>query len=284
MINDDSRLTDSDSSLDADLNHFNLLYPGIGYSRENQYYDAQKFNQTFTGYNSTELSIIHLNVRSLAANGLDFVTYLETLKLRFKIICLTETWAHDSSLDFLFPDYVGFHNHRHSDRRGGGVSVYVHRTMTAEYCNDLNLMNDSIETVFIKASKADKTIVVGSCYRPPNSSVDTFLANLTEKLHSVNLTQTNFILCGDFNLNLLNIHSNASSADFYDTMYSFHLLPVISKPTRITQDSFSVIDNIFTSNLNNFISGALKTDISDHLLIFIVCNNFYQNQLAADKI
>ena len=45
--------------------------------------------------------------------------------------------------------------------------------------------------------------------------------------------------------------------------------PLITRPTRITSNTATLIDNIFTSNLNNFsVSGLMFCDISDHLPIF----------------
>ena len=45
--------------------------------------------------------------------------------------------------------------------------------------------------------------------------------------------------------------------------------PLITRPTRITSNTATLIDNIFTNHLNNYsFSGLLFTDISDHLPIF----------------
>ena len=44
---------------------------------------------------------------------------------------------------------------------------------------------------------------------------------------------------------------------------------MITRPTRITSNTATLIDNIFTNNLNNFsVSGLSFCDISDHLPIF----------------
>lgn len=53
-------------------------------------------------------------------------------------------------------------------------------------------------------------------------------------------------------------------------MFSSSFYPLISRPTRITNcTSATLIDNIFVKSLeDNFTSGLLLTDISDHLPIF----------------
>ena len=49
----------------------------------------------------------------------------------------------------------------------------------------------------------------------------------------------------------------------------FH--PLISRPTRITSNTATLIDNIFTNNIHNCTtSGLLFNDLSDHLPIFVV--------------
>lgn len=47
-------------------------------------------------------------------------------------------------------------------------------------------------------------------------------------------------------------------------------MPVINKPTRITYHTATLIDNIFTNNINNIKNsknGVIFSDISDHLPI-----------------
>lgn len=53
---------------------------------------------------------------------------------------------------------------------------------------------------------------------------------------------------------------------------------MISKPTRITSQSQTVIDNIFTNVTNGkAVSGILLTDVSDHLPVFAVQQNCCYN-------
>ena len=81
-------------------------------------------------------------------------------------------------------------------------------------------------------------------------------------------------------------------------MYAFTFLPLINRPTRITQCSATLIDNIFTNNLCHddlCFQGILVSDVSDHFPVFhinygcaaqvpdecIVSRNFsYQNKIA----
>ena len=69
---------------------------------------------------------------------------------------------------------------------------------------------------------------------------------------------------------LLKIDKTKNYKKFYELMSSYGLLPQILQPTRIEGDSATIIDNIFTNNLNNTIkSGNILTDFSDHFSQFV---------------
>ena len=60
---------------------------------------------------------------------------------------------------------------------------------------------------------------------------------------------------------------------FYNCITSHHFLPAITKPTRITPQSSTLIDNLFTNAWSNIIdSTIIASDISDHLPILIRFN------------
>ena len=78
-------------------------------------------------------------------------------------------------------------------------------------------------------------------------------------------------LLGDYNINLLNTDKHAASQDFVDIMFSHSFFPTITKPTRVTDKSATLIDNIFYNNYvqnTGSLTGILYTGISDHFPIF----------------
>ena len=79
---------------------------------------------------------------------------------------------------------------------------------------------------------------------------------------------------GDFNIDLLRYDSNIDSSTFLDNMYSSFLLPYISSPSRLTARSQTLIDNIFSNNIEEHInSGDLTSTISDHYAQFLLFEN-----------
>ncbi len=71
---------------------------------------------------------------------------------------------------------------------------------------------------------------------------------------------------GDFNIDLLTYGHHTLTDDFINFMFSSPLMPSILHPTRITDTSSTLIDNIFLSNVTdcNILSGNLKSMVSDH--------------------
>jgi hypothetical protein len=52
--------------------------------------------------------------------------------------------------------------------------------------------------------------------------------------------------------------------------------PLITRPTRITSHTATLIDNIFTNHIDHYsFTGLLFTEISDHLLVF--CGSYYDS-------
>ena len=89
---------------------------------------------------------------------------------------------------------------------------------------------------------------------------------------------------GDFNIDLLKHDSNSHSQVFLSTLLSSGFYPKIDRPTRITETSSTIIDNIITNNHDNRIkSGVWLTDISDHLPVFAVLPMMNNSRMNSSK-
>lgn len=72
------------------------------------------------------------------------------------------------------------------------------------------------------------------------------MENLFSKTH-----QKVLFVCGDHNIDLLNPHKNKHVDEFIDTMYSINLCPLITRPTRITKNTATLINFYFFTFLIN---------------------------------
>ena len=120
-------------------------------------------------------------------------------------------------------------------------------------------------------SGTEWNVIVTVIYRPPNTDTWIFNEKLNAVLNCVNNERKLCYLMGDYNIDILNYDSHSATAEFVDMLYSHAFLPLINRPTRITQNSATIIDNIFTNNIGESEcghNGILVSDISDHFPIF----------------
>ena len=84
------------------------------------------------------------------------------------------------------------------------------------------------------------------------------------------------LIMGDFNLfDLLKFNTHSTSENFLNVFGSFFFQPHILQPTRITDHSSTLIDNIFFNSIEHFtISGNIVYDLTDHLPNFIIFTKF----------
>ena len=74
----------------------------------------------------------------------------------------------------------------------------------------------------------------------------------------------------DQNFNYANIENHEPTRNLLDSFISSGFIPTITKPTRITHNTSTLIDNLYIKikQPGELISGILNIDISDHLPIF----------------
>ena len=264
--------------VDPDLNFFNddLLLSNFNCS---SYHTEDSFiNECKSKCKSNYFSIFHNNVRSLLKHEQDLKTLLDSLQHKFHIIGLTETWLNANNVDLVNIDGYSHEYVHRTDRIGGGVSLYIDKTVDYKRMHDQEVINDNIETVVVEidqnSTDINKTIQIVAVYRPPGSDIRCFNQTIEGILTSLKAKNGLCYVLGDFNINLLNSDTHALSAEFLNIMYSSGLYPVISKPTRITASSATLMDNFFCNfgDTGQLFNGILLSDISDHLSIFSIAS------------
>ena len=113
------------------------------------------------------------------------------------------------------------------------------------------------------------SIIVGCIYRHPSSNLDSFISQFENLIRSLNQSKHQIFILGDMNIDFLKVGSHSKTEDYLDMLYSSNLLPVITKPTRITSHTSTLIDHIYTNaSTDQIIPGIVTMDISDHLPTF----------------
>ena len=76
------------------------------------------------------------------------------------------------------------------------------------------------------------------------------------------------ILRGDFNLAILNYENNENTLILLISLMFQSLIPIITKLSGITDQTATLIDNIFRTKPNGFVSAIQISNVSDHLPLF----------------
>ena len=133
-----------------------------------------------------------------------------------------------------------------------------------------------LEHQIVELKTDTKYILVVSGYRPPNTNVRSLLTEYRNLIKSLKKCKHHEIVIGiDHNLDLMKEHIHKQTSDFLELNLTNDLLPCITKPTRITHKTATLIDNIFVSlNLQQqLIPFILTDDISDHLPTVAILEN-----------
>ena len=76
---------------------------------------------------------------------------------------------------------------------------------------------------------------------------------------------------GDINIDLLKVSANTRFMKYCIIITSFNYCPLIRRPTRVTDESLTLIDHIWTNEPHTiFHSGIVTYALSDRFLIFAV--------------
>ena len=251
-----------------------------------EYYTEQSFNDNFS--NNCNFSLMHLNIRSIPLHFTELLCYLDTLNIEFKLIAISETALNDTHTDFKKPNYNCEIDVR-PKRKGGGVSLYIHSALQYKLRRDLQLCGDAnsvLIEIYKTTTNTKHNIICGCVYRPPSMSLNIFNDMMTTSFNKMQHENKYLYITGDFNVNtLFNVKGGLSTHQFKNIFSSNYCFPFINKPTRVTDHSASLIDNIY-SNIpsQNCFSGILKTSISDHYGIFCIDNDCNLNNDKAQIV
>lgn len=125
----------------------------------------------------------------------------------------------------------------------------------------------------IITSNNKPNIIIGCIYRHPSANMPGFTEELKTIIKSLNNRKQHVYIIGDVNINLLRYNEHTNTEDYLNMLYSNNFLPLITKPTRLTDHSSTLIDHIYTNApIQNTTSGIALADISDHLPVFCICN------------
>ena len=248
------------------------------------YYSCEEFvNAKLQAHEN--FSILHLNIHSIQLHVEELRILLHALNYDFDIIAISESKLKNvPNIDITLP---GFHppECKYTTAEKGGTLLYVSKNLHYKPRKDLDIYaKKELESTFVEIiNKKSSNDVVGVIYRHPTMDTNTFIDDkLTNIMHILSREKTKKIyIAGDFNFDLLKYSHHGATTDFFDKMTSNLLVPLISMPTKINTKNDTLIDNIFSNQLNSAtLTGNLTVNFSDgHLPSFAIFPKPNQNHL-----
>ena len=213
---------------------------------------------------------MQLNIRSIGSKKSQLIDLIDksVQNKQHDVLLISETWLIPFFHRF---DIPGFDLYRqdHVHKKGGGVAILVSSKLHCTIRLDLASKLEESECMTVKLMlKNGDHCLVSSMYHPPNSDTATFLASYNSHICVMKKEKPKGIIIGlDHNLNFLKADKHQATNDFVQSILDFGLIPTVTIPTRITNTSATLIDNIIVNQklCGPYTSSILINDTSDHL-------------------
>jgi hypothetical protein len=187
---------------------------------------------------------------------------------KFDIFTISESWL-DKSVSNAELDFLGYSLYR-QDRlqaNGGGVCAFVRNSIQVLPLPDISSICEGLQQIWLQVQlNKCKSFVLCVAYRPPNSPPSLLVVFLMPNVISALSKCKDLRILGDLNCDMLQ-QSKPESRALLEVCSSLNLYQIITTPTRVTENTQTLIDVIITSN-HDLISSSnvLLSSISDHSL------------------
>ena len=267
MANETSDLLSNYSGIEQNnlnnlVTHLDDVENTITVTANAPYIDTEHLATYMTKYKS-RFTILNLNTQSINAKFDRLEILLKDLKdhdFEFSAICLQETWLKnkDDLSNFQFANYTSFGLDATCSKHGG-LAIFLHDDFHGETIN--NYENSTLwEALFIEISGdiLKRNIILGNIYRPPrdrNADIKSFVDKIALSITSLN-SSLDIIITGDFNIDLLKVHTRKEYSNVLEFFYSQSFIPTLHLPTRFSNKKATLIDQIYykPANIDNIFS------------------------------
>ena len=245
-----------------------------------------KISGTIDVPSNLELSIFSLNISTLG-NKIEILRENISFYGNFDVLLFNETncivdklanGENDLELEGFYKPII--EDPIRKSGKGGGLSIYINKRVCADeddielFCPYNDPENTSGEFQFVKIKKCkghQKTIILGNVYRSPSTTptkFNTYFDKILEKLNNKRYSNKLIYIVGDFNQDLIKYENDTDCQNLVDSAHNNGFIQLVSRPTRITERTATLIDLTFTNNIDSVLScNIITADLSDHLAI-----------------
>ena len=173
-------------------------------------------------------------------------------------------------------------------RNSGGVGVYIsthfnfcnvqQNWIGSEHCEDIWLS--------VEDRRTNQFFNIVVLYRHPNTNIPEFISKLDEVFCNPILTNRCTYILGDINIDICTSNRSTAAQEYINVLTCKGFFSIITKPTRVTETSATIIDHIITNDLTRRLFPIiLRTDLTDRYLTAVVATiNIKRKQRQSGKI
>ena len=252
------------------------------YNEELDYCDYVDYGDAIP-VDQNELVIMQLNVCGLYSKIDQIKSLLNVITSNRKpdILMKRQTWQSKNSP---VPKLLGYEYvyKARMHKLGGGVGIFISDKLRYKQRPDSEIETDTIEHCIVELKLKNENMLMCSRYRALGQNPGKFVNEYDELICHMNKTGLPVEIGLDHNLDLLKQKNHNPTLRFVEKNLDLNMVPCITKPTRITKSSATLIDNIFVplNLVPNVSSYIVIEDMSDHLPIILKIRNV---QLAKKK-
>lgn len=257
----DSHEDSSFNSLDLNVEE-NCLSPQDLHSHSQYKVHFDNKNSSFH-FDNIGLHVSCLNIHYLMPK-LDEIRHILSQFNSPDIIGLCETFLNeDTSNNELYVTNYNFERKDRPLKKGGGLIVYINENV--KYIRRYDLESSEIESICIEVNlKNYKPFIIMFIYRPPDSKQN-WIENFEKIADKLDNLLLEYYVLGDTNINYCPKNKYFLNNKWNEFNLKFGLSQLISEPTRVTKNSSTIIDHIYT-NCTDYVQDihVPEYSISDH--------------------
>ena len=195
---------------------------------------------------STSLILVHQNITGLASKFTEFSSLLCMENINLQFLCFSEHHMSNSNLYFInIKNYNLGASFCRRIYQKCGICMYVRKDVSYKSLNETRYCEEKILEICAiqRDSMINQIIIIIICvYRAPSGSFFKFLNSVEVMLSSLHRPKTEFIICGDVNVDYL--CDDIRKQQLSQLSGSYNMLHTVNFPTRFQNSFDSAIDNV----------------------------------------
>jgi exonuclease III len=187
------------------------------------------------------LNILHQNIRSLWGKCGELEILLETEVTKVEVLCLTEHWLNYHKLQAININHFTLASafcRGNSDH--GGLCILVKKGVTTKELKFVKEIGEGKSFELSAIELVRYAVIIICIYRSPDGKIDTFFNKLELVIQKLMKKHKTLILCGDWNINLL--QPSPHTMDLNNLLLRYNLKHTVHVPTRITKTTATLLD------------------------------------------